>query len=165
MKNFAVVSSFVLAAVASVLAPGVGNAAQLPCVTKLMSNMQSYVDTGCDVPTADMKLVVVSKNGSWVSFSNDYIRLVSGRAVASHIDQTFSDRHVTSSVFSQNFAITKADDISISINPATAVLTFTNHTWSNTPHNITMACNGDALVGSDSAYIYTVIHRPTPCVL
>jgi hypothetical protein len=165
MKPRSLVCSFLVAALVGTLVPGVAGAAQLPCVTKLLKEMNDFVVPGnCDTPAAAMKLVMVSKNGSWVSFAQGTFELQNGKIVADHIHQTFSDRYV-SSQSDQNFAIGEADTISASIDPGTAIMTLRNHTWNGPARTVQLRCDGDALTGSDTSFVFAVVHSPTACVL
>jgi len=144
------------AALVTIVTPGVALAAELPCVTKLKEHIR---EGGAWCPVAEMRMVKMTRNGSWVSFTDAKFKLnAAGRVVTDKIRELFSDRYDGY----QPFAFLEYDEFSLDLAPATSVMTVRNYRWDFT-RQVTLSCNGDLLVGNDDGIYYVISHRPGRC--
>ena len=146
-------------------APGLAQAAPLSCVTQLIENIHAGDDAnGQPCSAAPMKLVMISKNGSWVSYSEGAFAMntVGHPQTTTNIKQQFSNRKVGDT--DQNFNINSVQKQGVEINPVTHVMTVKNFS-TNVTKQVTVDCDGDAIVGSDSTHVYIVTHFAGTCPL
>lgn len=138
---------------ASLGAPSVSHAAPPACVARLIANVSASFH--CDAPGM---LVIHRKNDTWVSYTPASFRAdAAGHPVSAKSPQTFSDRCTTTSC-AQNFARSKADSHTITINKDTGRITILNHTW-NFSTSLQASCDGDVIKATDASFVYTLSHR------